>query len=88
MVASACVRSKVVVLSLFIHCLLLLLLSVGFSIRYMFCFAEFSILSSFAIISLGNRESWLLYFCCVMNVLSLLSFFDSSSWCYGLVCNK
>ena len=28
--------------------------------------------------SLRGRESWLLYFCYALNVMSLLSFFDSS----------
>ena len=33
-----------------------------------------------------GRESWLLYFCCVLNVMSLLSFFDSFSHRPELVC--
>ena len=53
----------------------------------LYCFVVLCALSSFAIISLGKRESWLLYFCCVLNVMSLLSFFDSSSRCHGLACS-
>ena len=64
-------RSKVVVLLLFIHCLL------GLSVSFLFCFA---------IISLGKREL-VDHFCCVLNAMSLLSFFDSSSLSYGLVCS-
>ena len=32
-----------------------------------------------------GRDSYLLYFCCVLNAMSLLSFFYSSSRCHGLV---
>ena len=49
MVSSA-VRSKVVVLLLFIHSLL------GFSVSFLFCFAVLCVLSSFGIISQGKRE--------------------------------
>ena len=35
----------------------------------------------------GGKESWLLYFCCVLNVILLLSFFDSSSRYRGFVCS-
>ena len=28
---------------------------------------------------------WLLYLCCVLNVMSLSSFLDSSLWCHGSV---
>ena len=33
-----------------------------------------------------GRGGWLLYFCGLLNVIFLLSFFASSSWCHGLVC--
>ena len=78
------VRFKIVVLLLFISCLLLLPLFVGFSIRSLFCFAVRYLFSSFAT-SRWRRANWLFYFCCVMKVLSLLSFFDSSSRCHVLV---
>ena len=52
--ASGAVRSKAVVLSLFIHCLLSLPLLWGFSVRSLYCFAALCILSSFANISLGK----------------------------------
>ena len=35
----------------------------------------------------GGGETELLYFCCVLTVMLLLSLFDSSSWCHGLVCD-
>ena len=34
-----------------------------------------------------SAESWLLYFYCLLNVMSLLSFFASSSWCRWMVCS-
>ena len=32
-----------------------------------------------------GRERWFLYFCCVLDVMLLLSFFDSVSRCHWLV---
>ena len=52
--ASAVVRFKVAVLLLLIHCLLLLPLFVG--VWSMFCIVVFSVLSSFAIILMKQRE--------------------------------
>ena len=49
---SAAIRSKVVVLLLLIHCLLLLSLFVGGCALSLFCYAVLSVLSSFAIILL------------------------------------
>ena len=46
----------------------------------------FCVLSSFAIIWKSKRESWLLCFYCLMDVLLLYMFCDSSSRCRGLVC--
>ena len=43
--------------------------------------------SLFLLSSCWGRERWLFYFCCTRNVMSLLSIFDSSSWCHGLICN-
>ena len=70
-------RSKMVVILLFIHCLLLLSLFV----------ADYLVSLSFLVCrsSRWGKESLLLDFCCVLNVISLLSFFDSSLWCHGLV---
>ena len=54
-----------------------------FSLRFVLqYFVTFLVVQSF----LWGRESWLLYFCCVLNVMSLLSFFGSSSQYNGLVC--
>ena len=39
-------------------------------------FVSFLVLQS----SCRGRENWLLYFCCVLNVMSLLSFFGASPW--------
>ena len=55
--------------------------SMSSSYSFIFCF-----LSSFAIILLGKKESWLLYFPCLLEVMWLLSFLSSSSRCCGLVC--
>ena len=41
---------------LFIHCLLLLPLFVGFCVKSLFCYAVLCALFSFTIISLGKRE--------------------------------
>ena len=56
LLAKAAVRSKMVVLLLFIKCLSLLTLFVGLSVRSLFFFAVLCVLSSFAIISLEKRE--------------------------------
>ena len=55
----------------------------------MFCYRVLSVISDFVIISLGKRERWLLYFCCVLNAKNwsvvcdscnfFLSHFDSTS---------
>ena len=47
--------------------------------RYVLCFAVLCIVSNFSIISLGAERAGYLTFV-VLNVMSLLSFFDSSSW--------
>ena len=70
----AIVHSKSVVLLLLIHCLLLLPLFVGFCVLSLFCNALLSFLSSFVIIPLRKRESWLLYFNYVLAVVWLLLF--------------
>ena len=44
-------------------------------------FVSFLVLQS----SLWGRETWLFYFCFVLNAISLLSFFDFFSQCHGLV---
>ena len=57
------------------------------SVRSLFSFAEFCVLSSFTIISIGKREL-VAYFCCVLNVMPLLSLFVTSSRYHGsVVCN-
>ena len=54
--ALAAVRSKAMILRLFIHCLLLLPLFVGFfCVGSMFCYVVLSVLSCFAINPLGKR---------------------------------
>ena len=66
---------EAVVLLLFVHCLSLLLLFVWFSVRSVLCFAVFSVLSEFAIISQGKRELvalLLLYSECNVAVIALL----------------
>ena len=62
---------------LFIVCMLPLVVGVYLVSLY------FLVLQS----SRWGKESWLLDFCCVLNVMSLLSFFESSLWCHGLVCS-
>ena len=72
--ALAAVRSKAVVLLLFFHCLLLLPFVVGvlgFVLQYV---VTVLVLQA----SRLGRESWFLYFYCVLIAMSLLSFFDSS----------
>ena len=59
-------HSKVVVLLMLIHCLLLPPLFCG---EFMVgpCYVVHYLVSSFAIISLGKKECWLLYFnCCLI----------------------
>ena len=54
----------------------------------LFYFAIISVLSGFAIISLGKRELVaLLNYKWALNVMSLYSLFESSSRCHGLVCS-
>ena len=80
-VALAAVPSKamVLLLCLFIvccsHCLL------GACARSIFCFAALCVLSSFAIILLGKRE-----LVALLNIIPLLSLFDSPWWSHGLAC--
>ena len=50
------------------------------SVRSLLCFAVIYVNN------LAWEERWLLYYCCVLIVMSLLSFFDSSSPCHGFVC--
>ena len=61
-----------------------------FCVRSFFCFAKVCVLSSFVIVVLQKRElveSWLLYFYCFLNAISLSLFFASSSCYYGLTCS-
>ena len=56
-----------------------------------FCCAVISVVSYFAIHSLGERErreSWFLYFHCLLISCSCLLFYVSSSRSRGLACNK
>ena len=71
-VASSAVLSMAVALLLLMHCLMLL--------PFLWVFCGVRSLFSFAITSLE-----LLYFCYVLNVMWLLSFFDSSSRYHGMV---
>ena len=48
-----------------------------------FKFVSFLVLRS----SCRGRESWLLNFNCLLDVMWLLLFCVSSSWCHGLVCH-
>ena len=66
LVASAAVHSKVMALWLLIHCFSLLPMFVGFVFGPCFCNAVLNALSSFFHC---GRESWLLYFNCVLAVL-------------------
>ena len=58
----------------------------GGCIMLLLCFAVLYVLSSFAITPLGKRELVVLR-SCVLNVMSLLSFFDSYSWNHWFVCS-
>ena len=51
------------------------IICVGLVLGILFCSAVHCVISSFVINLLGRRESWLLYFWCVLNVMSLLSLF-------------
>ena len=55
-VASAAFHSKAVVLLLFIHCLLLRQLFVRVYVKPLFYYAVLYVISSFALILLGNTE--------------------------------
>ena len=57
---------------------------VGFCNPSMFCCALLYVHSSFAIIFMGKRESWLLYFACHPGVLWLLCGFATG---LSAVCN-
>ena len=83
-VVASAVEQVVALLLSFIHCLLFLPLSVGIRVRSLFCFAVLFVLSSFAIISLGKRGLASLLSLCSEFML-LLSIFDYSSRCHGLV---
>ena len=48
-----------------------LILFVGVLCWYLFWYAFLYVLSSFVIILTGKRESWLLCFCCLLNVVLL-----------------
>ena len=75
--ASAAIRSEAVFLLLIIPIICGgFVLDTCFVMQY---FVSFIILQS----SLWGRESWLCYFCCVRNAMSLLSF----SLCHWLVCS-
>ena len=67
---------------------MLLSLLADMTVVFCLCFVLQYFVSSLILQSsrLG-RESWLLYFCCDLNVMSMLSFFGSSSRCLGLVCS-
>ena len=61
-----------------------------FNVQSLFCFEVLCIVCSFAIASMGKRELvavLFVYYCCVMNVMSLLALIDSSLRYYGLVCS-
>ena len=76
------------VLLLFIHCLLLLPLFVGGSVFGVYFVLQYFV--SFLILQSSRGEERAGCFttsCCVLNVMSLLSFFDSSSRCHGLICS-
>ena len=85
-VAVAAVWVKAVVLLLYIHFLFSSRCVWGFSVRSLFsfllCFVSFLGLQS----SCLGLESWI-YLCCVY-VMSLLSFFGSSTRYRRLVCSK
>ena len=52
-----------------------------------FVYAVLCVLSSFANIPLGKTELVTLIFYCILNVMSLLSFFITCSWCHVFVCS-
>ena len=65
-------------------------LFVGFiCVASLFRFAVLCVLFSFAIVWPGKRELVAIVLFCsdVLNVMSLLSFFDPSSLCHGPVCS-
>ena len=70
-----------------IHCLMFLPLDCGGSVFGRCCVMHYlSVISSLQ--SSWGRESWLLYFNCLPDVLWLLVFCGSSSWCRGLICSE
>ena len=80
------VRSNAVVLLLVICCLVCFPLVMGVLCLSLFCCASLYVISSFAISSWRRRESRLLCFYCLTDVLLLQMFCDSSSGFCGLVC--
>ena len=61
---------------------------VGVLCKVLLLFCKICVFSSFVIMALQKRElveSWLLYFYCVLNVISPSLFFDSYSRYYGLI---
>ena len=57
-------------------------------VKPLFCYAVLCVLSSFAIISLGEGERELAAFLyCLLDVMCLLLLFAYSSWWHGLVCS-
>ena len=81
--ASAANHSKTMVLSLFIVAPIVcgsFMLGPCFVMQ---CLVSFLVLQS----SCQEREGWLLYFYCLLDVIRLLLFFVSSSQCRRLVCS-
>ena len=82
-----CLRFVIVVFPDHTHLLFLHLHSlISLNNMSLLCFTVLCVVSSFKSSHRG-RENWLLYFCCVLNVMSLLLFFDSSGRCHGLTCS-
>ena len=68
--ASASVRSKTVILLWLInYCCESDPIVCEFCVESLFCYAVLCVLSGFAIVSMGNRESCLRYFCCLPDVM-------------------
>ena len=78
--ASASIRSKSVVQMILTHCC---------CSHCLWGFVFYAVLSVFLVLqsSFLPRETRLLYLNCLPDVLWLLAFFGSSSWCCGLVCS-
>ena len=93
-VASATVRSKAVVLLLFIHCLIVVAPIVCRDLVLCLCFVlQYVVLFLVLQPSCRGKERELVallllcYECHVTLITTLLSFFDSSSQCHGLFCS-